>query len=466
VRCYYASPGNAIVARWLGAGEAWDEGGVSDSETEEVKLAPGVARSPIRGTLARVRDSHALAAWRSPPFRTYFGVHALAMAGRALQMTLIGYLVYELTGNRFLLGLVSFMQMVPQLLLAPLVGVMVDRFDRRRILAGQFAVQALGLLILGLLALEDMLSVPAIAGVVVLMGVANAFAYPAHSSLLPSLVPIRHLQSANAINSLMGNATRIVTPALSGFLIDVSGITAALLLGFGIYSPAAGLILLVPLLVAGVTASTTRGPLEPAAKPTVRRDISDAVGYIRTNRLLRAALANDIVPYLFGLSHMALLPAVASDVLDGGASMLGLLYGVGGAGAMLGTLVAGMLSGRNLRGPTIWVAMIGFGVGMLVVAAGSSAALIVPGLFIGGFFQMLYIIQSDTLVQTFAEDRFRGRALAAQSMVNGLMPFGFLILGAIAQVAGLAAAFATSGIALVLAGIGTLLFRPIMRDLR
>ncbi|HUG16800.1 MAG TPA: MFS transporter [Thermomicrobiales bacterium] len=413
-----------------------------------------------------MRQSRALAAWSSPPFRRYFWVQALAMSGRALQATLIGYIVYEISGSRFLLGLVSFMQMVPQLLLAPLVGVIVDRIDRRVILSLQFASQAVGLLALGIFSMLGHLNVPVIAVTVVLMGIGNAFAYPAHSSLLPGLVPMVNLQSANAVNSMMGNVMRIVTPALAGFLLDVSGVTAALLLGVGIYAPAAGLVLLVPLLVAAVVSVSAQGPLEPASRPSVRGDIVDAVAYIRQNLMLRAALVNDIVPYLFGLSHVALLPAVASDVLNGGASMLGLLFGVGGAGAMLGTLAAGMLAGRNLRGPTIWISMIGFGIGMLVVAAGESAYLIMSGLFIGGFFQMLYIIQSDTLVQTFAEDRFRGRALAAQSMVNGLMPIGLLTLGTIAQFAGLTAAFALSGVALVTAGVVTALFRPSMRDLR
>jgi hypothetical protein len=105
-------------------------------------------------------------------------------------------------------------------------------------------------------------------------------------------------------------------------------------------------------------------------------------------------------------------------------------------------------------------------VGLLIVAAGNSAAVIMPGLFVTGYFQMLYIIQNDTLVQTFAEDRFRGRALAAQSMVNGLMPIGFLLLGGIAQVTSVPVAFTVAGGALVISGIATRLFRPVMSSLR
>lgn len=433
-------------------------------ETETQQDLPRGMGASTRGR--RIRQAPALAALESPPFRRFFGPQALAMAGRFLQTTVIGFLVYDVTGSNFLLGLVSFMQMVPQLLLAPFVGVAVDRFDRRRILAGQLGAQAAGLLALAALAAIDALTIPLIALIVVLMGIANAFSYPASSSLLPSLVPISALQSANAINSMMGNLMRTVAPWSAGLLIDASGITAALLLGFGMYVPAAILILLVPLIASAMPATAAGGPIQPAAAPSVRRDISDAVAYIRTNPLLRSALANDIAPYLFGLSHIALLPAVASDTLDGGAGTLGLLYGVSGAGAMLGTLAAGLLSGRGLRGPTIWTSLIGFGAGLVIVASGSSAVIILPGLFVTGAFQMLYIIQNDTLVQTFAEDRYRGRAVAAQSMVNGLMPIGFLILGIVAELAGLRAAFATSGLLLILSGIGTVLFRPIMRDLR
>lgn len=418
---------------------------------------------PRRG---RLSGSAALAAWHYPSYRRYFWVQALAMAGRALQTTLVGYIVYDLTGSDFLLGLVSFMQMVPQLLLGPVVGVVVDRFDRRRILAVQMATQGLGLGLLGVLALFGWLTVPAIAAIVVVMGIAGAFSYPAGSSLLPSLVPIRALQSAIAVNAMVGNISRVAIPAGAGFLVDVAGVAAVLLLGVGLYGPAAVLVLLVPLMVSAARVTAMGGPLEPAARPSVVGDMRDAVAYIRANRMLRAALANDIVPYLFGMSHIALLPAVASNTLNGNAGTLGLLFSVSGVGAMFGTIIAGMLAGRALRGPTIYVGMFGTGAGLLIVAAGSSQPTIMAGLFVTGLFQMLYIIQSDTLVQTFAEDRFRGRAVAAQSMVNGLMPIGFLLLGAIAELTSTAAAFAVAGIMLLLGGLWTVLLRPEMRDLR
>jgi MFS family permease len=430
---------------------------------EQVEQRAENATASRRG---RLRDSRALAAWKSLPYRRYIWVSTLGMAGRALQTTLIGYLVYDLTGSNFLLGLVSFMQSVPGLVLAPFVGVIVDRFDRRRILAAQFGIQGGGLLALAVLAIVGALTVPAIAATVVVMGIAAAFSYPAGSSLLPSLVPIHDLQSATASNQMLSSVSRIAIPALAGYLVDVSGVTAALLLGVGLYAPAAVVILFVPLLASAVRVNVVTGPLDTAARSSVRSDITDAISYIRSNRLLRAAIANDIIPYMFGMSYIALLPAIAQSTLHGNAATLGLLYGATGAGAVVGTLIVGMLSGRAVRGPTIWLSMIGFGVGLLVVAVGSSQTVIMGGLVVVGMFQSLYAIQSDTLVLTFAEDRFRGRAVSAQAMVNGLMPIGFLVLGAIAELTTTGVALGTGGVALVLAGMGTFLFRPVMRDLR
>jgi hypothetical protein len=109
--------------------------------------------------------------------------------------------------------------------------------------------------------------------------------------------------------------------------------------------------------------------------------------------------------------------------------------------------------------------MLGFGASLVLVAFCDSYVEILPALFLTGYFQMIYTIQSDTLVQTLSAPRYRGRVLGAQSMINGLMPIGFLQLGIVAELTSPAVAIAASGFVLVGAGIATLLFRPIMRNL-
>ncbi len=438
----------------------------TSSSNHAASGTPGTPGAPGGGPGSS--SGHLRLAWASVAFRHYFWASAFSTAGRALHTTIIGYIVYDLSGSDFLLGLVSFMQMVPQLLLAPIVGVAVDRLDRRKVLAAESAAQVIALSLLGLLALVGHLSVPAIAAVVVVMGIANAFNYPARSSLMPMLVPLHTLQGANSINSLMSNAGRIVIPTAIGALVDVSGVATVLLLGAGLYIPAAVIVVSIPLAAATVatTAAFSRGALEPAARSSVRTDLGDAISYIRQNAMLRAALINDVMPYLFGMTYAALLPAIASDTLNGGARMLGLLFGLAGVGALIGTLVAGALSGRGRRGQTIWVSTIGTGIGIVLIAAGSSLLVVGAGLVVTGVFQMLYIIQNDTLVQTFADDRFRGRAVAAQSMVNGLMPLGVLLLGIIAEFTTTSTALAFAGLMMIGSGVYTALFRPSMRTLR
>lgn len=418
------------------------------------------------GIVKSLRGSAALQAWQSPPFRRYFWSVLLSYSGRALQSTAIGFIVFDLSGSSFLLGLVAFMQMVPQLLLAPLVGVIVDNTERRRTLALSFAVQAGGFVVLGALALAGLLTVPAIAATVVVMGIAGAFTFPTSSALLPNVVPREALQSAIATNSLVGSVARVAAPPAAGLLLDIAGVAAVLFLGAGLYLPAAVLLLFVPLIGTVAVVARPRQAFDPSrAVGTFKSDLGEALRYIRGNPMLRASLGNEVVPYLCGMSYMAILPAVAIDRLGGDAATLGFLTAAAGVGALVGNLTVSALTGRGRRGTVIWVAMLGWGLSMSLIGIGTSLALVLPALFVTGFFQTLYIVQSDTLVQMFTVDQYRGRVVAMQSMINGLMTLGVLIIGIVAQLAGLTVALAVNGLALAAMGIVTLLFRPAMRNL-
>jgi MFS family permease len=381
-------------------------------------------------------------------------------------MTIFGFIVYEETESDFLLGLFSFIQMAPALVLAPIVGVVVDTFERRRILATIFAVQALGFCVLAGLQFSNALSVPAIGVLVVVMGIAMAFAFPASAALVPTLIPRRALQSAIASNSMLMNTSRIAAPAIAGVAISAFGVGFVLTSGIFLYLPAIFIILSIPMaLVAPQAVSDTdlpalRGPAKFFA------DLKDVIGYIRENRMLRASLVNDIVPFAFGMAYIALLPSLALDTLNGNAGTLGILYGVGGAGSLLGTLSGASVAGRIPRGLVIWTGMLGWGGGLVALALSSSYAIVIPALAVTGLFQTLYIVQNDTLVQTYAEDRYRGRVIAAQSMINALRTLGFLVIGALAALTSVPLAIGVFGAAVVGMGVATLLFRPHMRDLR
>ncbi len=412
------------------------------------------------------RNLAAFRALKSPPFRRFLWGAGLGAGARALQMTVIGFIVYDLTESDFLLGLLSFMQLAPVLLMAPIVGVIVDSYERRRILAIAMSIQAAGFLILGLFASLNTLTVPVIAAVVLVMGAAGAFTFPAQSALVPNLIERNALQSAVATNSILSNASRVLVPAVGGLLINAVSVTFVLLLGAGMYFPAALIILTVPL-ISHQSASLSRRPFEAGQTVhTFFSDLRDVVRYIRSETMLRASLLNDVIPFLFGMSAFALLPAIALDTLDGTASTLGLLLAISGAGAIVGTLTAAFLADVGRRGTVIWFSMIGWGLALILVGTGTGYGTILPGLVLAGFFQTLYIVQNDTLIQFFATDRFRGRVIAAQSMINALTTIGFLLIGTTSEIAGIAVAMSINGAALVGMGLITLLFRPAMRNLR
>jgi len=408
----------------------------------------------------------AFEALRSPAYRRYFSATALTSSGRALQMTIFGYIVFEQTESNFLLGLFSFMQMAPALVLAPLVGVIVDAFERRRILATIFTIQSTGFLILTLLEFSGRLTVPLIGVLVVIMGVAMAFSFPASSALVPMLIPRRALQSAIAANSMLMNTSRIAAPALAGYAISAFGVGAVLASGAGLYFPAIFIILSVPLAVADVARSPDGGAARARGPARFFGDLREVLGYIRGNHMLRASLVNDIVPFGFGMAYIALLPALALDVLGGDAGTLGLLHGLGGAGSLLGTLSGALVAGRVPRGRVIWTGMLGWGLSLMAIALSASYVVVIPALALTGFFQTLYVIQNDTLIQVFAEDRYRGRVIAAQSMINALRTLGFLAIGSLAALTTVPLAIAAFGLAVAAMGIITILFRPAMRDLR
>lgn len=168
----------------------------------------------------------ALAAFGSRPFAWFWPCLVTSLTGVWVRITAQGYLVYDLTDNELLLGLVSFANAAPVLIASPIAGAILDRVDRRRVLQAVQLTQGLSILALATLVATDRIEVWHVLVVAAIIGFASGFDWPARLATIPLLVEKEHLRSAVALTAAAFNGSRIVGPAIGGLLAGTIGIAA------------------------------------------------------------------------------------------------------------------------------------------------------------------------------------------------------------------------------------------------
>src|SRR5262245_55250143 len=156
-------------------------------------------------------------------FRIFWLGQLVSVTGTWMQTVAQGWLVLELSGSPFVLGVAAAARSVPVLLLAFPAGIVADRFDRRKIVIATNVVAAIASTILGVLAVANRVDVPIILVIAAILGVTNAFEMPARQSYVSELIGRERLANAIALNSLLFNAARVVGPAIAGILVAVVG---------------------------------------------------------------------------------------------------------------------------------------------------------------------------------------------------------------------------------------------------
>jgi MFS family permease len=396
-----------------------------------------------------------LGALRNPQFLRFWIAITLALTGLWVRITVQGYLVYELTSDEFLLGLVGFLSAIPVLLLSPVVGVVVDRFDRRRVLLVTQLVMATTLFTLATLDALDLLRVGHILVVATVAGAASAFDWPARLSLVPNLVRRTELQSAVALNSASFNTARIVGPAIGGSLIGIIGTAACFYLSAFAFLPS--MVVLMTL--------TIDRTLPSGERTSPLKNLIDGYRYIWTFPTLRSLLSVDLVPVMFGMSFFALLPALARDVYNSGSGGLGLLYSADGAGAFIGVMIVAIMTGMRRRGLLVIVFVTMFAVVQIAFALAPTLWVGMVLIFLLGLVGALYATLADTLIQTVISDEYRGRVMAVYSTFWGLTPVGYLQAGFVASHWGTQTAIFVNGVVVLMYILGLIYWNPSIRKL-
>ncbi|MFN3387792.1 MAG: MFS transporter [Allosphingosinicella sp.] len=375
-------------------------------------------------------------------FRYYWVARLAATLAQGAMMLIIGWQVYNLARDAGMsapaaaaqLGFIGLIQFVPLFALTPVTGWLADRIDRRHIARATIGLQILCAIILGWATWAETIGLPILFGVAFLLGIARAFSGPALGALAPNLVPREILPNAIALSSISWQAGMVAGPGLGGYLY--AWIPAAS------YGGAAALFALA-LLCLFLIGPVPRPEVDRARHPI--RQMIDGLSYVRTNRLVLAAITLDLFA-VFLAGATALLPVYARDILQVGPEGLAQL---GAAPALGATLTALFFSFRPLR-TDVGVKMLGavlvFGLATIVFGLSRWMPLSLAALFVVGAADMFSVYVRQSLIQLSTPDAMRGRVGAvSQLTISASNELGEAESGFLAALIGPVAAVVAGG---------------------
>ena len=392
------------------------------------------------------------AALRHPRFRRYSAGVLFSLTGNWVEAAAFGYVVLLLGGSAATLGLIGFLNTIPNLVWGLPAGALADRYDRRKLLLGfQGANMAVAVLLAALWA-TDSLTVPVMGAIAVVGGSLGTLSFPAFQGMLAATVPQAELEGAVAINSLSLQLARFVGPAIAGFLLAESGPTAVFALNAVSFL---GVLVAVALLpgsraaVAGAAASLTGS-------------MKDGLRYVFGQRSIASLMALTLLGGVFGTPPVAfMLPGIVRFQLHAGPATLGALTAAVGLGSVLGALALLVLARRPNKGEPVLAGFFATALAIAAIGVSSSIPLSLALAVVGGLCGVVFIGLSTVVVQATSTDEMRARAMAiwAAAFV-GLLPLGALITTALAAWLGAGGAVLVDGLVMLVGGLAVLAIRP------
>jgi MFS family permease len=353
-------------------------------------------------------------------------------------------LVYRLTNSSYLLGVVGFATQLPSFIVTPFAGVIADRVNRRRLLfvtQGAAMIQAFGLA--ALVAFGNV-QVWQVVLFNMSLNAINAFDMTARQSFLGDMLDDRQdLAYAISLNSSMVQLARLFGPFLAAWLIQIYGEAACFFIN--------GLSFVAVLAALGAMHIRPVPRVSPH-EPMFLALLSGAV-YVRRSPAIRWLLILVGIVSIVGMPYSVLMPVFNDQVLHGDAVTYGHLYLAIGCGALVASIY---LATRGVRGALTRIEIAPFGIGIFLIGFSLtqtqlSAVLMLLGV---GFFVMLLINSSNTLIQSIVADDMRGRVMSFYALAFlGTAPLGSLLAGSSAQAFGLSAALQLAGGACIIGGL-------------
>jgi MFS family permease len=406
-------------------------------DATEAPATEGASRS--RQVFSNLTNSPIFETLQLADFRWIWIGSFISFMAMNMQMITRGWLVLRLQDDSPLaLALVMVSFAAPMTFVSLIGGALADRIPKKYLIIISQLANAVITFILALLDATGIIWFGALLIIGVINGSLMAINMPSRQAIISEVVPDSKLMNAVALNNSAMNLTRIIGPALAGFLI--------------IFIETSGVFYLISIVYAlsALAVMKVRVNPGPSSRPrkSVTGDITEGLRYALGDASLRGLVIMAFLPSLFGFTLFALLPAWAREALNVDSSDLGLLMMFMGVGALVGTL--GLASARkfNRRGLLLLVNSVIWGVALAGLALSPSYLIAIPFLMLIGLLSSIFMSLNMTLMQLYSVPEMRGRVMSIAMMTFGLMPLGALPFGTIAEYMGTPNALAISGLLL------------------
>ncbi|MCS6850696.1 MAG: MFS transporter [Gemmataceae bacterium] len=384
-----------------------------------------------------------------PHYQLFLLGSFVSWVGDWMDLAALNWVVLERTGSAFNLGVVNACRLVPVFALSIPAGILADRYDRRRLLIVlQGGLMAATVVVAVLVSCQA--SFGLLLGAVLVRSVVAAMVPPVRNVLVPDLVPPQALAQAISGQMAVMNLSRIVGPAIAGFLL--ARVSAASV--FWVNSGSFALVLVTSFMVRVVSR------IPPRQEVGWRDHVVEAVGYLRRSRSVQALLALAVVPMVFGFPYTALMPLFARELWGLGPEGFGALLAASGVGALLGAAWLSVVRPPTHPGRWLVASVVAFGAALGAFALVRGVIWAVIAVFLVGFFSQAYRTMSRITLQAEVPPNLRGRIVGIALMDRGFIPLGALVLGGLADIVGACGVGVVMGAGCVAISLGVLGLQP------
>ena len=408
--------------------------------------------------LSLLNLSDSMRAMKHRNFRLFFWGNLVSVIGVWMQFTALQWLVYRITGSQTSLGLVTFVTFLPVLFLSPFMGVLVDRFPRRRLILTTQAWFMGGALILAVLTWLGIIEYWHILAVSFLLGFGNALDMPARQAFVTEMVDDDKNDILNAIslNSTLFNIARIIGPSIAGVVVAALGEAPAFTINGISY-----LAVIIALLMMRLDPAI----IDPDPEKTLVQ-IREGFSYIGGERNIFWLVIMVAAFSLVGFGSLTLIPVFAKDILKIGVEGYGQMLTWQGVGALTGGILLVLFGDQLHKGRLILISRLLLGPSIIILALSRVPWLTMLTMAVLGYTFITQLVITNSLIQTIVPDDLRGRVLSTYTWaLGGFYPLGSLLMGYLGDQIGAPTAAILSGIACILTLILNLVIYPALHEL-